>query len=78
MKLKNALSALLTTVAVGLGGAAWADGIGASLLTQQHPFYIELADAMKAEAQAKGVPLEVSIANQDLNKQLDDVEDFIV
>ena len=78
MKLKNALSALLTTVAVGLGGAAWADGIGASLLTQQHPFYIELADAMKAEAQAKGVPLEVSIANQDLNKQLADVEDFIV
>lgn len=60
------------------GGAAWADGIGASLLTQQHPFYIELADAMKAEAAAQKVALEVSIANQDLNKQLADVEDFIV
>lgn len=78
MNLKNAISALLTTVALGAGGAAWADGIGASLLTQQHPFYIELADAMKAEAEAKGVPLEISIANQDLNKQLADIEDFIV
>ncbi|WP_407071737.1 substrate-binding domain-containing protein [Rhizobium sp. LCM 4573] len=58
--------------------AAYAEGIGASLLTQQHPFYIELANAMTAEAKAKNVPLEVSIANQDLNKQLADVEDFIV
>ncbi|KGJ10184.1 sugar ABC transporter substrate-binding protein (plasmid) [Paracoccus versutus] len=78
MTFKKALSALLTTVACGLGGAAHADGIGASLLTQQHPFYIELADAMKAQAEARGVPLEISIANQDLNKQLADVEDFIV
>lgn len=78
MSLKKALSALLTTVALGTGSAAFADGIGASLLTQQHPFYIELADAMKAEAEVKGVPLEISIANQDLNKQLADVEDFIV
>ncbi|UFS68099.1 substrate-binding domain-containing protein [Paracoccus denitrificans] len=78
MSFKKALSALLTTVALSAGGTAHADGIGASLLTQQHPFYIELADAMKAEAEAKGVPLEISIANQDLNKQLADVEDFIV
>ncbi|RCW86771.1 substrate-binding domain-containing protein [Paracoccus lutimaris] len=78
MSLKKALSALLTTVALSAGSAAFAEGIGASLLTQQHPFYIELADAMKAEAEAKGVPLEISIANQDLNKQLADVEDFIV
>lgn len=61
-----------------LASSAMADGIGASLLTQQHPFYIELADAMKAEATAKNVKLEVAIANQDLNKQLADVEDFIV
>lgn len=61
-----------------LASSALADGIGASLLTQQHPFYIELADAMKAEATAKNVPLELAIANQDLNKQLSDVEDFIV
>jgi len=51
--------------------------IGASLLTQQHPFYIELANAMKAEAKKDHVALNISIANQDLNKQLSDVEDFI-
>ncbi|MCS4243061.1 ribose transport system substrate-binding protein [Rhizobium sp. BIGb0125] len=58
--------------------SAHAEGIGASLLTQQHPFYIDLANAMKDEAKAKNIPLEVSIANQDLSKQLADVEDFIV
>ncbi|MFV0293925.1 MAG: substrate-binding domain-containing protein [Paracoccus sp. (in: a-proteobacteria)] len=78
MNLKTTLSALLTTVALGASMPAFAEGIGASLLTQQHPFYIELADAMKAEAEAQDIPLEVSIANQDLNKQLADVEDFIV
>lgn len=69
-----AASAAFTLVAV----SAHAEGIGASLLTQQHPFYIQLASAMTAEAKAKNVPLEVSIANQDLSKQLADVEDFIV
>ncbi len=78
MSLKTALATLLTTVALGAGSMAVADGIGASLLTQQHPFYIELADAMKAEAEAKNLSLEIAIANQDLNKQLADVEDFIV
>jgi ribose transport system substrate-binding protein len=51
--------------------------LGASLLTQQHPFYLELAQAMKAEAARQGARLDVSIANQDLNKQISDVEDFI-
>jgi len=63
---------------LSLSSLAQAAGIGASLLTQQHPFYIELADAMRAQAQARGVPLQISIANQDLNRQLADVEDFIV
>jgi ribose transport system substrate-binding protein len=56
---------------------ASAKGIGASLLTQQHPFYISLAEAMTAEAKAENLRLEIAIANQDLNKQLADVEDFI-
>jgi hypothetical protein len=60
-----------------MAGIASAEGIGASLLTQQHPFYISLADAMKKEAEAEKVPLEIAIANQDLSKQLADVEDFI-
>jgi ABC-type sugar transport system substrate-binding protein len=51
--------------------------IGASLLTQQHPFYMLLADAMKKEVEIDGVSLQLSIANKDLKKQLSDVEDFI-
>jgi len=57
--------------------ASAAGVIGASLLTQQHPFYIQLAQAMRDEAKKDGVTLQVSIANQDLNKQIADVEDFI-
>jgi len=69
----------LAGLALGVSAlsAAAKDVIGASLLTQSHPFYIDLADAMKKEAAAQGIELEVSIANQDLNKQLADVEDFI-
>lgn len=65
-------------VAVSCTAGFAGDLVGASLLTQQHPFYIELADAMKAEAKNDGVDLEIAIANQDLGKQLNDVEDFIV
>jgi ribose transport system substrate-binding protein len=79
MKITKLIQSLAASAAFTLVAAsAYADGIGASLLTQQHPFYIELANAMTAEAKAKNVPLEVSIANQDLSKQLADVEDFIV
>lgn len=68
------VSASMTFAAI----AAHAEGIGASLLTQQHPFYNELAKAITAEADSQNVPLEIAIANQDLNKQLADIEDFIV
>jgi ribose transport system substrate-binding protein len=51
--------------------------IGASLLTSQDPFYVLLANAMKEEAAKDGVDINLTIANQDLNKQLNDIEDFI-
>lgn len=51
--------------------------IGVSLLTQQHPFYLELAQAMQQEAARQGLKLDLSIANQDLGKQISDVEDFV-
>jgi len=78
--MKPLSSRLLFALLAVLGVASWAQaaGIGASLLTQQHPFYIELADAMREQAKTNGVPLQISIANQDLNRQLADVEDFIV
>ncbi|MEB2844227.1 substrate-binding domain-containing protein [Endobacterium cereale] len=79
MTLKNFAKTLLVSASLSLAAvAAHAEGIGASLLTQQHPFYNELAKAITAEAKAKNVSVEISIANQDLNKQLADIEDFIV
>ncbi|MEJ1117178.1 substrate-binding domain-containing protein [Phyllobacterium sp. CCNWLW109] len=79
MSIRQLTKSLLISATFTLAAAtAYADGIGASLLTQQHPFYNELAKAMTAEAKAKSVSLEISIANQDLNKQLADIEDFIV
>ena len=77
--MQNLQKILLASTALTIAaGAAGAEGIGASLLTQQHPFYIEIARAMENEAAAREVPLEIAIANQDLSKQLADVEDFIV
>lgn len=79
MTLKHFAKTLLVSASLTLAAAsAHAEGIGASLLTQQHPFYNELAKAITAEAEAKNVSVEISIANQDLNKQLADIEDFIV
>lgn len=79
MTLKHFAKTLLVSASLTLAAAsAHAEGIGASLLTQQHPFYNELAKAITAEAEAQNVSVEISIANQDLNKQLADIEDFIV
>lgn len=79
MTLKNFAKTLLVSCSLSLAAVtAHAEGIGASLLTQQHPFYNELAKAITAEAKARNVSVEISIANQDLNKQLADIEDFIV
>jgi len=78
MKLAFFRSLSVLLVMFVLTSSAHAEGIGASLLTQQHPFYIELADAMREQAKADNVSLHISIANQDLNRQIADVEDFIV
>jgi ribose transport system substrate-binding protein len=79
MTLSSFIKTLLVSGSLMFAAASvHAEGIGASLLTQQHPFYNELAKAITAEAGAKKVNVEISIANQDLNKQLADIEDFIV
>jgi ribose transport system substrate-binding protein len=72
---RSLLAALVTTFAATV---AHADvKIGASLLTQQHPFYVELANAMKAEAAKDHAQIDIAIANQDLSKQIADVQDFV-
>lgn len=51
--------------------------VGATLLTQSHPFYVKIKESMEAKAKELGVELLVSIADQDLNKQVAQVEDFV-
>ncbi|HEY2000633.1 substrate-binding domain-containing protein [Paraburkholderia sp.] len=72
-------TALVAAALCGTCGIAQANDvtIGASLLTQQHPFYVALADAMKQEAAKDHATLDIAIANQDLSKQIADVQDFV-
>ncbi|MGY0399082.1 MAG: substrate-binding domain-containing protein [Ostreibacterium sp.] len=51
--------------------------IGATLLTQAHPFYQSIKTALENEAKAQGVNLIVTVADQDLNRQISQIEDFI-
>jgi ribose transport system substrate-binding protein len=51
--------------------------IGASLLTQSHPFQVAIKDAIEKEAGAEKVKVDVAIADQDLNRQISAIEDFI-
>jgi ribose transport system substrate-binding protein len=46
-------------------------------LTQAHPFQVAIKDAIEAEAANQGATVNVSIADQDLNRQISAIEDFI-
>src|SRR3954447_7642047 len=52
--------------------------IGYSALTLTNPFFKIIADTMKAEAEKHGYDLVVVSANEDVKKQADQVEEFIV
>ena len=52
--------------------------IGYSALTLTNPFFRIIADTMQQEAQQKGYELIVVSADQDVNRQTAQVEDFIV
>ena len=51
--------------------------VGASILTSSHPFYQAIKVALEEEAAALDVELSIAVADQDLNRQLSAVEDFI-
>lgn len=51
--------------------------IGASLLTQSHPFQVAIKEAIEKEAGNQNVKVDVSIADQDLNRQISAIEDFV-
>jgi ribose transport system substrate-binding protein len=79
MKRKTLATALTAAALFGASALVQANEvtIGASLLTQQHPFYVALADSMKQEAAKDHATLDIAIANQDLSKQIADVQDFV-
>jgi ribose transport system substrate-binding protein len=80
LKIRSIIAAVISVGCVLISQSTMAADkftIGASLLTSQHPFYVLLANAMKEEAVKDGVDLKLTIANQDISKQLADVEDFI-
>jgi ribose transport system substrate-binding protein len=51
--------------------------IGASILTQSHPFYVAIKESIEVEAKKQNVELDISVADQDLNRQISAIEDFI-
>jgi len=51
--------------------------VGASILTSSHPFYQAIKVALEEEAATLDVELSIAVADQDLNRQLSAVEDFI-
>ena len=63
----------------GAGGAAKSKGvIGYSALTLTNPFFMTIADNMKADAAKHGYELIVVSGERDVKKQADQIDDFIV
>lgn len=81
-KIRNIFIVLVATlVLVGCGQANGSDPdqihIGASVLTASHPFQVAIKEAMEEAATDAKAKLSVSVADQDLNRQISDIEDFI-
>lgn len=83
MKKWLVLVLILTTVVLAAcnqeksGGSDDEITIGASLLTASHPFQVAIKEAIEKEAGDQNVKVDVAIANQDLNRQISSIEDFI-
>jgi len=66
--------------AVAPGGApsgAHRAVVGVSLLTLANPFFVEMADAMKAQGEASGIEVVVVSGELDAAKQAGQVDDFL-
>lgn len=73
---------LMVGLVTGCGGNDEKTGqknirIGASILTQSHPFYVGIQEAIEKEAVKQKVDIDIAVADQDLNRQISDIEDFI-
>ncbi len=70
---------LALVAALVLGGAVAQSGftVGLSLSTLNNPFFVDVRDGAQQEAQLLGIKLVVTDAQNDLNKQISDIEDLI-
>ena len=77
---RRALRWLLAVAAALLIGGATAQAtytVGLSLSTLNNPFFVDVRDGAQQEAQLFGIKLVVTDAQNDLNKQISDIEDLI-
>lgn len=78
MRFRLALVIMLTCSALGCQPADTRPAIGVSLLTLQNPFFQVIADHIKAEADKHGYQVIILSADEDVQKQSNQVKDFIV
>ncbi|MEJ2358181.1 MAG: substrate-binding domain-containing protein [Deinococcales bacterium] len=68
---------LATALLVGGAVAQATFTVGLSLSTLNNPFFVDVRDGAQQEAQLLGINLVVTDAQNDLNKQISDIEDLI-
>ena len=71
------VAALAAALLVGGAMAQASFTVGLSLSTLNNPFFVDVRDGAQQEAQLLGVKLVVTDAQNDLNKQISDIEDLI-
>lgn len=71
------LVVLAAALLFGAAGAQSGFTVGLSLSTLNNPFFVDVREGAQQEAQLYGIKLVVTDAQNDLNKQISDIEDLI-
>ena len=70
-------AALAIPAMAGTASGAWATTIGVSMDKFDDNFLTSVRNAISTEAQAKGVSLQIEDANDDIGKQISQIQNFI-
>ena len=70
-------AALALLAMAGTAGGAWATTIGVSMDKFDDNFLTSVRNAISTEAQSKGVSLQIEDANDDIGKQISQIQNFI-